>query len=62
MSQPVLKVTDLRAGYGDAPVIRGLSVAVGLGEAAVIIGPNGHGKTTLLRAISGLLRPAAGTV
>jgi branched-chain amino acid transport system ATP-binding protein len=62
MSEPVLRVTDLWAGYGDAPVIRGLSFTVGQGEAAVIIGPNGHGKTTLLRAISGLVRPSAGTV
>ena len=62
MSAPVLGIADLWAGYGDAPVIRGLSVTVGQGEVAVIIGPNGHGKTTLLRAISGLVRPSAGTV
>jgi branched-chain amino acid transport system ATP-binding protein len=59
---PRLRVTGLRAGYGDSTVIRDLDLRVGAGEAAVVIGPNGHGKTTLLRAISGLLRPAAGQV
>jgi branched-chain amino acid transport system ATP-binding protein len=43
-------------------VIRGLDLTVAPGEVAVIIGPNGHGKTTLLRAVSGLLRPSAGQV
>jgi branched-chain amino acid transport system ATP-binding protein len=62
VTAPALEVTGLRAGYGGTTVIRGLSLAVGQGEVAVVIGPNGHGKTTLLRAISGLLRPDAGTV
>jgi branched-chain amino acid transport system ATP-binding protein len=43
-------------------VLRSLSLEVGDGEAVVVLGPNGHGKTTLLRAISGLIRPTAGTV
>lgn len=59
---PALQVTGLRAGYGDVTVIRGLDLTVTPGEVAVIIGPNGHGKTTLLRAVSGLLRPQAGQV
>lgn len=60
--EPRLTVTGLRAGYGDATVIRDLNLEVGAGEVTVLIGPNGHGKTTLLRAISGLLRPSAGRV
>lgn len=59
---PALQVSGLRAGYGGVTVIRGLDLTVAPGEVAVIIGPNGHGKTTLLRAVSGLIRPTAGQV
>jgi branched-chain amino acid transport system ATP-binding protein len=62
MSQPMLRVTGLRAGYGDSTVIRDLDIEVSAGEVAVLIGPNGHGKTTLLRAVSGLITPSAGQV
>jgi len=58
----MLKVTDLHAGYGDSEVLHSLSLHVDEGEAVIVLGPNGHGKTTLLRAISGLLRPTAGNV
>jgi len=61
-SEPMLEVTQLRAGYLDTTVIRDLDLAVQPGEAAVLIGPNGHGKTTLLRAISGLIAPTSGRV
>ena len=57
-----LSVTGLRAGYVGSEVLHGVSLEVREGEAVAILGPNGHGKTTLLRAISGLLRPAAGRV
>lgn len=58
----MLKVTDLHAGYGDSEVLHSLSLNVDEGEAVIVLGPNGHGKTTLLRAISGLLQPTAGSV
>jgi branched-chain amino acid transport system ATP-binding protein len=58
----MLKVTDLQAGYGGSVVLHGVSLEVKDGEAVVILGPNGHGKSTLLRAISGLVRPTAGQV
>ncbi len=58
----MLKVSDLSAGYGGSEVLHSLSLQVGDGEAVVVLGPNGHGKTTLLRAISGLIRLTAGTV
>jgi branched-chain amino acid transport system ATP-binding protein len=57
-----LEVTGVSAGYGGSTVLRDVSVRVGDGETVVILGPNGHGKTTLLRVISGLLAPTAGTV
>ena len=53
----MLKVTDLKAGYAGSEVLHSLSLQVGDGESVVVLGPNGHGKTTLLRAISGLIRP-----
>lgn len=43
-------------------MLRGASIAVGDGESVGLFGPNGHGKTTLLRSISGLLRPWAGSI
>jgi len=60
--EPMLQVAALRAGYLDTTVIRDLDLLVNAGEVAVLIGPNGHGKTTLLRAISGLIKPSAGRV
>jgi branched-chain amino acid transport system ATP-binding protein len=58
----MLQVNDLQAGYGGSQVLHGVSLHVQDGEAVVILGPNGHGKTTLLRAISGLIQPTAGHV
>jgi branched-chain amino acid transport system ATP-binding protein len=58
----MLKVTDLAAGYGGSQVLHSLSLHVDDGEVVVVLGPNGHGKTTLLRAISGLIRPTEGKV
>lgn len=58
----MLEVRDLSAGYGQTPVLDGVSFDVGDGEFVVLLGPNGHGKTTLLRTISGLIRPTAGTI
>ncbi|MDX6535082.1 MAG: branched-chain amino acid transport system ATP-binding protein [Gaiellales bacterium] len=57
-----LEVRGLVAGYDRTPVLRGLDLAVEQGSTAVVIGPNGHGKTTLLRAISGLIKPFAGEI
>jgi branched-chain amino acid transport system ATP-binding protein len=58
----LLEVRDLRAGYGQTRVLEGVNLSVREGDLVVVIGPNGHGKTTLLRAISGLVPPSAGEV
>jgi branched-chain amino acid transport system ATP-binding protein len=55
-----LTVADLRAGYGDARVLHGVSLTVGRGEICAILGPNGAGKTTLLRALCGMVRVRGG--
>lgn len=57
---PLLRVEGLRAGYGALSVLRGISLTVRQGETAALLGPNGHGKTTLLRALSGLLAKSSG--
>ncbi|MDR5683494.1 MAG: ABC transporter ATP-binding protein [Armatimonadota bacterium] len=57
-----VEVHDLRAGYGDVDVLRGVSVSIGHGVLAAVCGPNGAGKTTLLRCVAGLLRPWGGGV
>ena len=52
---PLLRVTDVEAGYRDLVAVRDISLEVRAGEAVALIGANGAGKTTTLRAISGLL-------
>lgn len=58
----MLEVESLVAGYGGADVLRGVSLAVDPGEIVAVLGANGVGKTTLNRALSGLLRPSAGAI
>jgi branched-chain amino acid transport system ATP-binding protein len=58
----VLALDDLRAGYGDLAVLRGVSLFVAPGEVVALVGPNGVGKTTTLRAVSGLIRPTGGAI
>ncbi len=58
----MLEARDLHAGYGGSEVLHGLSLSLGDGECVAVLGPNGHGKTTFLRAVSGLVPLTAGTV
>ena len=60
----MLEIEGLRAGYGGAPVLDGIDLHVAAGEGVAILGRNGMGKTTLIRALCGLRPPKleAGTV
>ena len=61
MSTPLLQVTDLRAGYGRAEVLHGLSLQADKGSVITVIGPNGAGKSTLLNTLMGIL-PGRGRI
>ncbi|PRO41708.1 heme ABC transporter ATP-binding protein [Bacillus sp. LLTC93] len=58
----MIQVKDVRGGYGEKEVIRGISFNVKQGEFLGILGPNGSGKTTLLKMIAGILAPESGQV
>jgi branched-chain amino acid transport system ATP-binding protein len=58
----LLELRDVEVAYGDLPALRGVSVSVEAGETLSVVGANGAGKTTMLRAISGLMRPRVGQI
>jgi len=58
----VLRVSDLALGYGQEPVIQGVSLEVAAGKFVSLVGPSGSGKTSILRAVNGLLTPLNGHV
>jgi branched-chain amino acid transport system ATP-binding protein len=58
----LLALTDVRAGYAEVEVLRGVSLRVQPGHIVSIIGANGAGKSTLLRTVFGMVRPHAGTI
>jgi len=57
-----LTLAGVVTGYGSVPVLHGIDVEVAEGEAAVILGSNGAGKTTVLQTVAGLVKPWQGTV
>jgi ABC-type branched-subunit amino acid transport system ATPase component len=58
----ILEVADVSAGYGPITVLREISMAVAPGEILGVLGRNGMGKSTLIRCLSGLIRPDAGRI
>jgi len=58
----MLKIKNLKVGYGNVPVIFDFSCEVNNGEVVSILGSNGAGKSTLIKTISGLLRPTSGEI
>jgi branched-chain amino acid transport system ATP-binding protein len=62
MPQPLLELRDVQAGYGPITALHGISLDVGPGEIVTMIGANGAGKSSTLRAISGILKPTAGEI
>ncbi|MGO8914287.1 MAG: ABC transporter ATP-binding protein [Stellaceae bacterium] len=58
----MLEVTGLCAGYGEVAVLHDIALAVPEGAVTALIGANGAGKTSLLRTISGILRPQSGSI
>lgn len=58
----LIEAENLHAGYGGAPILNGISLAVDVSDIAVIAGPNGAGKSTILKAIFGLVRVSEGTI
>jgi len=58
----MLEVRDLRVHYGTVEAVQGVSFHLDAGEMISLIGANGAGKSTILRSLSGLVQPSAGTI
>ncbi len=61
-SGALLEVAGLRGGYGGETVLQGVDFAIARGEIVAVIGRNGVGKSTLMRTLTGLLKPTAGRI
>ncbi len=59
---PLLEVKGLKVGYGAIEALHGIDLTVGQGEVVALIGANGAGKTSTLRAVSGMVKPTAGAI
>ena len=62
MAAPLLELDGLKVKYGNVEALHGISLTVNQGEIVTILGANGAGKSTTLRAISGLLKPSGGEI
>jgi len=58
----MLRISELRASYGAAPVLQSISLHVDRGETVALLGPNGAGKSTLMAAITGTIAQRAGSI
>jgi branched-chain amino acid transport system ATP-binding protein len=62
MGDPLLELKDVRASYGRIEALKGISLRVERGSVVTLIGANGAGKSTILRTLSGILRPREGSI
>ena len=62
MSEPILTVTDLRVSYGRVEAVRGVSFVAEQGSLVTLVGANGAGKSSVINAVSGMLRPTGGRI
>ena len=62
MSEALLELRNLEAAYGPVQALRGVSLAVGRGRIVTVLGANGAGKSTILKAVSGILEPRKGQI
>ena len=62
MTTPFIRITDLTKRFGDAPALNKFSAAIQAGQITGLVGPDGAGKTTLMRLMAGLLLPDAGSI
>src|SRR5437867_4541648 len=60
--EPLLELRDLTAGYGSGDILQGVTLKVGSGEIVATIGRNGVGKSTMMKAIIGLLPARSGSI
>ncbi len=58
----MLEINDLVGGYGSVQILNGASLKVGRGQIVALLGGNGTGKSTLLKATSGLIKPWSGSI
>src|SRR5437763_8285782 len=62
MAQPLLELKEIKVRYGGIEAVKGISLTVDEGELVTLIGGNGAGKSTTLKAVSGLKRPSEGAI
>ena len=62
MTEPILRVTDLKVTYGRVEAVRNVSFEAAPGSLVTLVGANGAGKSSVINAVSGMLRPRAGSV
>lgn len=60
--EPMLAATDIVGGYGKVQILNGITLKVARGQIAALLGGNGTGKSTMLKALSGLIKPWSGSI